>query len=94
MSIRDYSTKAIVTALLLATSTAGQPSDDWSYYGLPNGPSAAGVHAVRGHHHQPIPIYSPSQSAVMSGPRNPIRFGWFGRFSPSPRPRPTSVGVR
>lgn len=85
----------IVTLSLLLTPAlaAAQSPYDWTYYGLPNGPSAPGVHRVVGHHKQPVPFYTPSPTPEFRGPRNPIRFGWFGRFTPSPRPHAPTVDV-
>lgn len=94
MSIRQLARQSVAAVLLFTTSAAGQPSDDWHYYGLPAGPSAPGVHVIVGKHHQPVPFYSPYQPVLRTGPRNPIRFGWFGRYTPSPRPQRPNVDVR
>lgn len=76
----------LLIALLAAPSAFAQSPYDWHYYELPNGPTAPGVHRVLGHHKPTVPLYSPHQQPETFGPRPHLRFGWFGRYSPSPRP--------
>ena len=85
---------ALPLLLLLSSLAAAQSPHDWHYHGLPNGPTAPGVHAVLGHHRQSVPFYSPRQTAETFGPRPHLQYGWFGRFAPSPRPRPLTVQSR
>ncbi len=85
----------VLAALLPAASSAfAQSPHDWHYHELPNGPTAPGVHRVLGHHKQAVPFYSPIQAPAAMGPRAHLRYGWFGRYSPSPRPASRSVESR
>lgn len=85
---------ALGIGISMAGPSMAQSSHDWHYHELPNGPTAPGVHRVLGHHKQPVPIYSPQQTPETFGPRSPVRYGWFGRFTPSPRPAVRTVETR
>jgi hypothetical protein len=85
---------AFAAVLLAASSALAQSPHDWHYHELPNGPTAPGVHRVLGHHKQRVPFYSPMQSPESFGPRTHLRYGWFGRYTPSPRPATRTVNSR
>ncbi len=78
---------------LVSTYSNAQDPTTWQYYGLPNGPTAPRFQFISGHH-QPMPLYQPYTLVKPIGPRTIVKYGWFGRFTPSPRPRTTTVGVR
>jgi hypothetical protein len=89
---------SLAVPCLIATFASAQSPHDWHYHELPHGPTAPGVHAVLGKHHQRVPFYIPHPEPTAPGPRIHRKawtgFGWLGRYSPSPRPVPASVGVR
>jgi hypothetical protein len=77
----------------------------WSYYGLGGGPYIS-YHpwtfpTHRKHsHHLPVPTYGPPPVPLdvrghqWTPPAHPgFGYGWFGYRSPSPRPKPPTVGM-
>jgi hypothetical protein len=87
-------TIALSAIMMAASSALAQSPHDWHYHELPHGPSAPGVHRVLGQHKQGVPFYTPMQSPESFGPRAHLRYGWFGRYSPSPRPAVKTAQVQ